>query len=108
MSSLSAIAAVILSLGMAVDANVLMYERINEELKHGKKMETAIEDGYERSRAPIKDGNMTTGIIGLLLFLVGVNVFKGFGMMMIINMILILFVVTPLTKVLLRRFYQSK
>jgi protein-export membrane protein SecD len=107
-SSLSAIAAVILSLGMAVDANVLMYERIREELKIGKKMATAIEDGYERSRAPIKDGNTTTGIIGLLLFLVGVNVFKGFGMMMIINMLLILFVVTPLTRVLLRRFYQSK
>ena len=61
---------------MAVDANVLMYERIREELAHGKGMDTAIEDGYARSWAPIRDGNITTGIIGLLLFLVGVNVFK--------------------------------
>ncbi len=62
-SSLSSIAAVILSLGMAVDANVIMYERIREELKAGKSMATAIEDGYTRSRAPIRDGNATTGII---------------------------------------------
>ncbi len=107
-SSLSGIAAIILSLGMAVDANVLMYERIREELASGKSMEWAIEDGYERSWAPIRDGNITTGIIGLLLFLVGVNVFKGFGTMMLINMILILFVVTPLTKKLLRLFYLKK
>ncbi len=106
-SSLSSIAAVILSLGMAVDANVIMYERIREELKAGKSMATAIEDGYTRSRAPIRDGNATTGIIWLLLFLVWVNVFKGFGTMMLINMVLILFVITPLTKVLLKAFYRN-
>jgi protein-export membrane protein SecD len=106
-SSLSSIAAVILSLGMAVDANVIMYERIREELKAGKSMQTAIEDWYARSWAPIRDGNTTTGIIGLLLFLVWVNVFKGFGTMMLINMILILFVITPLTKVLLKVFYRN-
>lgn len=107
-SSLSGIAAIILSLGMAVDSNVLMYERIREELGTGKSMESAIEDGYDRSWAPIRDGNITTGIIGLLLFLVWVNVFKWFGTMMLINMILILFVVTPLTKYLLHLFYMKK
>lgn len=74
--SLSGIAAIVLSLGMAVDANVLIFERIAEELKGGKTMQSAINDGCDRSWAPIKDGNMTTGIIGLLLFLIGVNVFK--------------------------------
>ena len=107
-SSLSGIAAIILSLGMAVDANILMYERIREELKWWKSMKTAIEDGYERSWAPIRDGNITTGIIGLLLFLVWVNVFKWFGTMMLINMVLILFIVTPLTKELLLLFYRTK
>ena len=107
-SSLSGIAAIILSLGMAVDANILMYERIREELKWWKSMKTAIEDGYERSWAPIRDGNITTGIIWLLLFLVWVNVFKWFGTMMLINMVLILFIVTPLTKELLLLFYRSK
>lgn len=107
-SSLSGIAAIVLSLGMAVDANILMYERIREELKGWKSMKTAIEDGYERSWAPIRDGNITTGIIGLLLFLVWVNVFKWFGTMMLINMVLILFIVTPLTKELLLLFYRTK
>ncbi len=107
-SSLSSIAAIILSLGMAVDSNVLMYERIREEQKAWKWIASAIEDGYERSWAPIRDGNITTGIIWALLFLVGVNVFKWFGTMMLINMILILFVITPLTRHLLRRFYNTK
>lgn len=107
-SSLSGIAAVILSLGMAVDSNVLMYERIHEELGTGKWMEWAIEDGYDRSWAAIRDGNITTGIIGLLLFLIWVNVFKWFGTMMLINMVLILFVITPLTKKLLQLFYMKK
>jgi preprotein translocase subunit SecD len=62
-SSLSGIAAIVLSLGMAVDANILMYERIREELKSGKSMKSAIIDGYDRSWAPIRDGNITTGII---------------------------------------------
>lgn len=107
-SSLSGIAAIILSLGMTVDSNVLMYERVREELKGGKTMQTAIIDGYERSWAAIKDGNMTTGIIGLLLFLIGVNVFKGFGTLMLVNTILILFVITPLTKHLMKLFYKVK
>lgn len=106
--SLSGIAAVLLSLGMAVDANVLLYERIKEERLTGKWMQAAITEWYERSWLPIRDGNITTGIIGLLLFLVWVNVFKGFGTMMLINMILILFVVTPLTKYLLRVFYRKE
>lgn len=107
-SSLSGIAAIVLSLGMAVDANVIMYERIREELKTWKSMNTAIEDWYERSWAPIRDGNVTTWIIWLLLFIIWVNVFKGFGTMMLINMILILVVVTPLTKELLLIFYKNK
>jgi protein-export membrane protein SecD len=107
-SSLSGIAAIVLSLWMAVDANVLMYERIREEQKAGKWIASAIEDGYERSRAPIRDGNITTWIIWALLFLVGVNIFKWFGTMMLINMLLILFVITPLTRKLLRLFYNSK
>lgn len=106
-SSLSAIAAIILSLGMAVDANVLMYERIAEERKNGKSMTSAIKDWYERSWAPIRDGNVTTGIIWLLLFLVWVNVFKWFGTMMLINMLIILFIIVPLTRELLYLFYKN-
>jgi|GEM_PF-573529 len=107
-SSLSAIAAAILTVGMAVDANVLIFERLKEELAQGKTMYNAIEDAYDRSRNPIRDGNISTGLIGLLLFTMGVNVFKGFGTTILINMFLILLVNVPLTKELLHVFYRSK
>lgn len=107
-SSLSGIAAIILSIGMGVDANVLIYERTREELAAGKSMRTAIEEWYRRSRSSIRDGNVTTGIIGLLLFLVWVGVFKWFGTLMVINTLLILFVMTPVARELLHLFYNSK
>lgn len=75
-ASLSAIAAAILTIGMAVDANVLIFERLKEELAQGKSTHTAIEDAYNRSWYPIRDGNISTGLIGFLLFTMGVNVFK--------------------------------
>lgn len=107
-SSLSAIAAAILTVGMAVDANVLIFERLNEELAQGKSMRVAIEDAYDRSWAPIRDGNISTGLIGFLLFTMGVNVFKGFGTTILINMFLILLVNVPLTKELLLLFYRNE
>ena len=58
--SLSAIAAIILSIGMGVDANVLIYERVREELIGGKSIKSAIETAYERSRSAIRDGNLST------------------------------------------------
>ncbi len=106
-SSLSAIAAAILTIGMAVDSNVLIFERLKEELAQGKSMHMAIEDAYERSWYPIRDGNISTGLIGFLLFTMGVNVFKGFGTTILINMFLILLVNVPLTKELLLLFYKN-
>lgn len=106
-SSLSAIAAAILTIGMAVDSNVLIFERLKEELAQGKSMHVAINDAYERSWYPIRDGNISTGLIGFLLFTMGVNVFKGFGTTILINMFLILLVNVPLTKELLLLFYKN-
>lgn len=88
--SLSGIAAIILSMAMAVDANILIFERIIEERKVGKSMASAIEIGYSRSWAPIRDGNFSTGLIAFVLFMLGMNIFKGFGSMMLINMVIIL------------------
>lgn len=106
--SLSAIAAIILSIGMGVDANILIYERIREELKNGKSIATAIDLAYDRSRSAIRDGNLSTGLIALLLFTLGINIFKWFGSMMIINVLLILFVATPLIKELLHLVFHNK
>jgi protein-export membrane protein SecD len=106
--SLSAIAAIILSIGMGVDANILIYERTREELKNGKSIGTAIDNAYDRSRSAIRDGNLSTGLIALLLFTLGINIFKGFGSMMIINILLILFLATPLIKELLHIAFHRK
>jgi len=106
--SLSGIAAIILSIGMWVDANILIFERVREELRSWKTLNSAIETWYSRSLSPIRDWNISTWIIALLLFSFGVNMFKWFGAMMILNMILILLINVPLTKVLLHIVFHNK
>ena len=74
--SLSGIAAIILSIGMAVDANILIYERLREERKEGKSRSSAIDTAKNRSRTAIRDGQISTGLIALILFTMGTNMFK--------------------------------
>lgn len=106
--SLSGIAVIILSIGMGVDANILIYERLREELKEGKSMGWAIDHAKERSRSAIRDGQISTGLIAFVLFSMGTNVFKWFGSMLIVTMLLTLFFNVPLTKILLHAFYTKK
>ena len=106
--SLAGIAAIILSIGLAVDGNILIYERLREELKEGKSIEGAIDHARDRSWTAIRDGQLSTGLIALLLFSLGMNIFKGFGAMMIVTLILSLFLNVPLTKILLHLFYDRK
>lgn len=106
--SLSGIAAVILSLWMAVDANVLIFERLNEELKDGKSSSSAIELSVSRSRPAIRDWQLSTWLIALLLFSMWISIFKWFGSMMLITMTLTLLVNVPFTKELLKIFYTKK
>ncbi|MBU1758331.1 MMPL family transporter [Patescibacteria group bacterium] len=74
--SLSGIAAIILSIGMAVDANILIFERYREEIKGGKSVGGAIDSAKDRSWSAIRDGQVSSGIIALLLFTMGINIFK--------------------------------
>ncbi len=106
--SLSGIAAILLSLGMGVDANVLIYERIREERDNGLTWFEAIEEGYKKSYSAIRDGNVTTLMIAMLLFFMGTNVFKWFGTMMMVNILLTLGVIVPLTRGLLHKFYEKE
>jgi protein-export membrane protein SecD len=106
--SLSWIAAVVLSIGMAVDANILIYERMREEVSNWKSKSSAIDVAYDRSRPAIRDGNISTGLIALLLFMLWSNMFKGFGTMLIVTVCLTLFVNVPLTKILLKTIYKTK
>ena len=106
--SLSWIAAVILSIWMAVDSNILIYERMKEEQNNGRSMSSAIDVAYDRSRFAIKDWNISTWLIALLLFMLGSNMFKWFGTMLLVTIMLTLFVNVPLTKILLHAFYDNE
>jgi preprotein translocase subunit SecD len=97
-----------LSIGMGVDANVLIFERVKEELQLKKWIHQSIIDGCEKSWSAIRDGNATTFMIAILLFFMGTNVFKGFGTMMMVNIILTLMVIVPLTQQLLLVFFQEE
>lgn len=106
--SLSGIAVIILSIGMGVDANILIYERLREELKEGKSIGGAIDHARDRSWSAIRDGQISTGLIAFVMFSMGTNVFKGFGSMLIVTILLTLAFNVPLTRILLHMFYNPK
>src|SRR6185436_11919035 len=80
--SLPGIAGIILTVGMAVDANVLIYERIREELRNGVSPQTAIKAGFEKAFSAIADSNVTTLIAGIVLFVFGAGAIKGFAIVL--------------------------
>jgi len=106
--SLSGIAVIILAIGMGVDANILIYERMLEELKEGKSVGWAINNARDRSWPAIRDGQISTGLIAFVLFSMGTNIFKGFWSMLIVTMFLTLLLNVPLTKILLHTLYANK
>ncbi len=89
--TLPGIAGIVLTMGMAVDANVIIYERIREELTAGKNMMTAIKDGFNNSYSAIIDGNLTTFIVAIILWIFGLGPIKGFGIVLAIGIIFTLF-----------------
>lgn len=84
--TLPGIAGIVLTLGMAVDANVLIYERIREEIRAGRPIQFAINEGYARAFVTIADSNITTFITGLILFMVGTGSVKGFALVLMIGL----------------------
>ena len=85
------IAGLVLTIGMAVDTNVIIYERIKEELTKGKSYQLAINDGYRRSLPPVLDGHVTTLLTAIILFIFGLGPVKGFATTQIIGILLSLF-----------------
>jgi SecD/SecF fusion protein len=98
------IAGIALTIGMAVDANVLIFERIREELKIGKTTRTAIDQGFARAWITIFDSNITTIIIGVILFLFGSGPIKGFALTLTIGLIANLFSAVFVGKVIFNYF----
>ncbi len=85
--TLPGIAGIVLTLGMAVDANVLIYERIREELKSGKPLSRALSEGYKNASSAIIDSNVTTVLTGIILFMFGTGPIKGFATTLIIGVL---------------------
>lgn len=106
--SLSWIAAIILSIWMAVDANVLIFERMKEEKANKKSDKDSIDVAYDRSRNAIRDGQISTWMIGLLLMVMWINMFKWFGTMLVVWVVLTLIINVPVIKELLHIFYKRK
>jgi SecD/SecF fusion protein len=89
--TLPGIAGIILTMGMSVDANVLIYERIREELRNGKGIKLAVADGYKGSMSAILDSNITTLLTGVVLYIFGTGPIKGFATTLVIGILTSLF-----------------
>ena len=98
--TLPGIAGIVLTIGMSVDANVLIFERIREELSAGKGIKLAIKDGYNNAYSAIIDGNVTTLLTGIILFVFGSGPIKGFATTLIIGIISSLFSAILITRVI--------
>ena len=89
--SLPGIAGIILTVGIAVDANVLIYERIREELRKGVSPQAAIRAGFEKAFSAILDSNITTGIAGLVLWIFGTGAIRGFAVVLVLGIVTSMF-----------------
>ena len=102
--TMSGIAGMVLTLGMAVDANVLIYERTKEELKAGKNLKNAVAAGYSNAFSAILDSNVTSIITGIILFYFGTGPIKGFATTLIIGIICSFFTAVWLTRICYEHF----
>jgi len=105
--SLSGIAGFVLSIGMAVDANILVFERTREELKRGLSRTSAIEEGFRRAWSSIRDSNVSTIITAVILFYYTSSFVKGFALTLLIGVLMSMFSAITVTRTLLRMFVKN-
>jgi len=100
--TLTSIAGFILSVGMAVDANIIIYERIKEEMYNGKSLKAGIESGFKRAFTTILDSNVTTLIAAVVLYYFGTGTIKGFALTLSVGLIASMFTAITFTRLMLR------
>ncbi len=105
--TLPGIAGLILSIGMAVDANVIIFERIKDELRSGRTMRSAIEGGFQRAFRAILDANITTLIVTVVLFVIASGPVRGFAVTLFIGIICSMFTAIVLTRLLMRLAFKA-
>ncbi len=104
--TLPGIAGIILSIGMAVDGNVIIFERIKEEIATGRSTGTAIKNGFNSALSAIVDGNVTTIIAGVILYILGTGTIRGFAQTLIIGLVLSMFTSLVITRLLVNSFHK--
>lgn len=105
--TMSGIAGMVLTLGMAVDANVLIFERTKEELAAGKQLKSALKDGYGNAFSAIIDSNVTSIITGIILFYFGTGPIRGFATTLIIGLLASLFTAVFITRIIFEHFLNK-
>jgi preprotein translocase subunit SecD len=106
--TLAGIGGVILSVGMAVDANVLIFERMKEERKAGRSFQRMIEIGFSRAWPSIRDSNLTTLIVALIMFFFGTSFIKGFALTLSLGILVSMFSAIFITRTFLRSFIGTR
>lgn len=106
--TLAGIAGVILSIGMAVDANVLIFERIKEEIRDGRQLDSAVDIGFDRAWSSIKDSNFSSLITCAILFYFGSSIIQGFAFNLAAGILISMFTAISITRVLLKVALNSK
>ena len=106
--TLAGIGGFLLSIGMAVDANILIFSRLREELKQGKSFALSIEDGFKRAWPSIRDGNLTTLVVALILFGFGSSFVKGFALTLSLGILISMFSAIFITQNFLRCFAATR
>lgn len=104
--TLAGIAGFILSIGMAVDANILIFERMKEEFRLGKSQSTAVELGFSRAWPSIRDSNASTLITSSILYIFGTGIVRGFAVTLAIGVLVSMFSAIVVTRTLIRTFYR--
>jgi len=106
--TLPGMAGIVLTVGMAVDANVLIFERIREELRNGMSAQAAIHGGFEHALATIIDANLTTLIVGIILFSIGTGPVRGFAVTLCIGILTSMLTATTGTRAIVNLIYGGR
>jgi len=106
--TLPGIAGIVLTMGMAVDANVLIFSRIREEIANGMSIQRAIHEGFDRAFSAIVDGNLTTLLVGGILFAMGTGPIKGFAVTLSIGILTSMFTAIIVTRVMVNLIYGGR
>jgi len=106
--SLPGIAGILLTVGMAVDANVLIYERIREELRNKVSPQAAIRAGFEKAFSAIADSNVTTAIAGVVLWALGTGAIRGFAIVLTLGILTSMFTALMGSRALITLMYGGK